>query len=156
MAITSLQVVNFYQLVQTAMNIEKSEMVSRERNRERKFSRGSSSSMKRTRDSQIESVHGNATRGRRQGPTMTSGFSRGTSTGQEERIECPHCHKHHFGTCRQITGGCFRCGSTYHLIVNCSRGFGTSKNPQGSSRGGSNVPPPTREGRGISGQQRKY
>ena len=51
--VTSLQVVNFYQLVQSAMKIEKFEMVSQERNRERKFSRGSSSSGKRTRDSQI-------------------------------------------------------------------------------------------------------
>ena len=82
-----------------AMKIEKSEMVSQERNQERKFSRGSSFSGKRTRDSQIEFVHGSATRGGRKGPTMTSGFDRGTSTEQEERIECPHCHKHHFGTC---------------------------------------------------------
>ena len=71
MAITSLQVVNFYQLVQAAMKIEKSEMKSQERNRERKFSRGSSSSGKRTRDSEVESVHGFAIRGRKQGPTMT-------------------------------------------------------------------------------------
>ena len=63
--VTSLQVVNFYQLVQAAMKIEKSEIMSQERNRERKFSQGSSSSCKRTRDSQIESVHGYATRGRR-------------------------------------------------------------------------------------------
>ena len=52
------------------MKIEKSKIVSQERNRERKFSRGSSSSGKRTRDSQIESVHGSATRGRRQGTIM--------------------------------------------------------------------------------------
>ena len=53
------------------MKIEKSEMKSKEINRERKFYRGSSSSSKRTRDSQVESVHGFATRGRRQGPIMT-------------------------------------------------------------------------------------
>ena len=80
------------------MKIEKSEMVSQERNRQRKFSRGRSSSDKRTRDSQIEYVHGYATIGRRQGLTMTSGSDRGTPIGQEERIECPHCHKHHLGT----------------------------------------------------------
>ena len=33
-AVTSLQVVNFYQLGQTAMNIEKSKMKNRERNRD--------------------------------------------------------------------------------------------------------------------------
>ena len=49
--VTSLQVVNFYQMVQAAMKIEKSEMMSRERNLERKSSRGGSSSGKRTRES---------------------------------------------------------------------------------------------------------
>ena len=62
---------NFYQLVQETMKIEKSEMESQERNRERKFSRGGSSSDKRTRKSQVDLVHGSTIRGRRQGPTMT-------------------------------------------------------------------------------------
>ena len=111
------------------MRIEKSEMKSHERNQERKFLRGSSSSGKRTRESQVDSVHGSTTIGRRQGPTMTQGSSRGISTGQDERPECPHCHKNHFGTCRKVTGGCFRCESTYHLIANCPRGSRSSKNP---------------------------
>ena len=64
---------------------------------------------------------------------MTLGFGIGNSTEQGERTECPHCHKYHYGTCRLITEGCFRCGSTCHLIVNCLRGFGTFRNPQGSS-----------------------
>ena len=51
MVVTSLQVVNFYQLVQEAMKIEKSEKMNRERKIERKFSKGSSSSSKRTRES---------------------------------------------------------------------------------------------------------
>ena len=131
------------------MKIEKYEMVSQERNLERKLSRGSSSSGKRNRDSQIEYVHGSTTRGKRQGPTMRSGSDRGTSTGQKERPECPQCHKHHFCTCRCIIEGCFRFGSTYHLIVNCSRGSGSFRNPQRSSRGGSNVPQPNHDrGRG--------
>ena len=46
-AITSLQVVNFYQLVQASLKIKKSKMKSQERNRERKFSRGGSSSSKK-------------------------------------------------------------------------------------------------------------
>ena len=46
-------------------------MMSRERKTERKFSKVSSSSGKRTRESQVEPVHGSTTRGRRQGPTMT-------------------------------------------------------------------------------------
>ena len=58
------------------MKIEKFEMMSRERNLERKSSRGGSSSGKRTRDSQVESINSATTRGRWQGPTMESGFRR--------------------------------------------------------------------------------
>ena len=65
-----------------AIKIEKSEMKSQERKKEKKFSRGGSSSRKRPRESQVNLVQGSATRGRRQGPTMTQGFDRGTSTGQ--------------------------------------------------------------------------
>ena len=89
---------------------------------------------------------------------MTSGSGRGTSIGQGERIECSHFHKYHPGTCRRITGGCFQCGSTYRLIVNCPGGSGSSRNPQGSSKGRSNVPPPTGDrgrGRGSSGQHKR-
>ena len=44
------------------------------------------------------------------------------------------------------------------MIVNCSRGSWSSRNPQGSNRGGSNVPPSTRDrgrGRGSPRQQRR-
>ena len=98
--VTSLQVVNFYQLVQATMKIGESEMMSQERNLERKSSRGGSSSGKITRDSQVEFVHSVSTRGKRQGPIMTQGSGMGTSTRQEERPECPHCHKNHYGPCR--------------------------------------------------------
>ena len=153
-AVTSLQVVNFYQLVQAAIKIEKSEMKSQERKKEKKFSRGGSSSGKRPRESQVDSVQGSATRGRRQGPTMTQSSGRGTSTGQEEKHVCPHCHKYRSGICKQVTGGCFRCGSTDHVISNCLRGSGSSRNPQGSGRRGSNVPPQTESRvRGRSGSQ---
>ena len=79
--VTSLQAVNFYQLVQAAMQIEKYEMKSRERKSKRNFSRSSPSSGKRARESQVKSIQGSATRGRRQGPTMTQGSGKGTSTG---------------------------------------------------------------------------
>ena len=72
---------------------------------------------------------------------MTQGSGRGISIGQDERLECLHCHKNHYGTCKRVTEGCFRCGSTDHLKANCSQGLGISRNPQGSNRGGSNVPP---------------
>ena len=84
--VTSLQVVNFYQLVQVAMKIEKFEMMSRERNLERKFFRGGPSSGKRTRESQVESIHSSATRSRRQGPMTIPGSGRGTSTEQGKRL----------------------------------------------------------------------
>ena len=156
--VTSLHVVDFYQLVQAAMKIEKFEIMSQKRKSERKFSRGISSSGKRTRKSQVESVHSLATRSRRQGPTMTSGSGRGTSVRQEERLECSHYHKHHPSPCRWLTRGCFRCGNTDHLIVYCPQGSGSSRNPQESSRGGSNVPPSTHDrgrGRDSSGNNRR-
>ena len=53
--------VSFYQLVQAVIKIEKSKMKSQER----KFSRGGSFSGKRARESQVDSVQGSATRGRR-------------------------------------------------------------------------------------------
>ena len=68
------------------MKIEKSKMMSREIKTKRKFSKGSSSSGKRTREPQVESVHSYATRGRRKGPTMTLGFGRGNSTEQREEL----------------------------------------------------------------------
>ena len=117
-AVTSLQVVNFYQLVQAAIKIEKSEMKSQERKKEKKFSRGGSSSGKRPRESQVDSVQGSATNCRRQRPTMTQSSGRGTSTGQEEKHVCLHCHKYHSGICKRVTGGCFRCGSTDHVTAN--------------------------------------
>ena len=117
--VTSLQAVNFYQLVQAAIKIEKFEMKSQERKKETNFSRWGSSSGKRPRESQVNSVQGSATRGRRQGPTMTPSSGRGISTGQEEKHVCPHCHNYHSGICKRVTMGCFRCGSTDHVISNC-------------------------------------
>ena len=109
-------------------------MKSQERKKEKRFSRGRSSSGKRPRDSQVDSVQGSTTRGRRQGPTMTQSSSRGTSIGQEERHACPHCQKYHLSICRRVTGGCFQCGNRNHMIENCPQGLGSSRNPQESGR----------------------
>ena len=117
---TVLQQVNFYQLVQAAMKVEKSKVSSRERFQKRKLSRGaSSSSGKRARESQSELVQGSTTRGRRQGSTVVPSSGRCVSIRQGEVPECPHCHRRHLGVCRLLTGGCFICGSTEHLIANC-------------------------------------
>ena len=60
--ITIFQQVNFYQLVHAAMKVERFEASSKERFQKKKFSRGaSSSSGKRARESQAESVQGSAT-----------------------------------------------------------------------------------------------
>ena len=75
------------------MKVEKFEMSNRERNHKRKFAWGGSSSGKRIRESQVESVYSSAARGRRQGPTVAHSFSRGTSIRQGEISECPHYHK---------------------------------------------------------------
>ena len=46
-------------------------MKSQERKKEKRFSRGGSSSGKKHRESQVDLVQGSAIRGRRQRPTMT-------------------------------------------------------------------------------------
>ena len=79
--VTSLQQVNFYQLVQAAMKVERLETSSKENSQKKKFSKGaSSSSGKRARDVQAESVQG-ATRFKRQGGTTISSAGRGASVG---------------------------------------------------------------------------
>ena len=144
---------NFYQLVQAAIKVEKSKSSSRERFQKRKLSRGASfSSGKRGRESLTESVQGSATRGRRQGSTVVYSTGRGMSAGQEEVPECPHCHRRHLGVCRLLTGGCFKCGSTNHFIANYPRELRDSRSMQGSGRGRSVAPFSTQNrGRGRGG-----
>ena len=61
--VTSLQQVNFYQLVQVAMKVERLETSSKERSQNKKFSRGaSSSSGKRARESPAQSEYSSDTR----------------------------------------------------------------------------------------------
>ena len=80
---------------------------------------------------------------------MVPSSGRGVSTGQGEVPECPHCHRRHLGMCRLLTGGCFRCGSTEHLMENCPRELGDNRSLQGSRRGRFVAPPFTRDrGRG--------
>ena len=127
------------------MKVEKSEANSREIFQKRKLFRGaSSSSGKRAREFPTDLVHGSATRGRRQGSTVVPSFGKGVSTGQGEVPECPHCHRRHLGVCRLLTGGCYRCGSTEHLMANCPRELGDNRSLQGSGRGRSVAPPSTR------------
>ena len=102
------------------MKVEKSESSSRERFQKRKLCIGaSSSSGKRARESLAELIQGSTARGRRQGNTVVPSSGRGVLTGQGEVPKCPHCHRQQLGVCRLLTEGCFRCGSTEHLIANC-------------------------------------
>ena len=144
---------DFYQLVQAAMKVERLETSSKERSQKKKFSIGvSSSSGKRARESQAQSEYSSATRGRRQRSNVAPSTGRGASVGQGEIPECPHCHKRHLRVCRLLTGGCFRCGSTEHFIENCPNESKDIRNPQSNSRGRSVAPPSTRaRGRGRSG-----
>ena len=135
------------------MKVERLETSKKEKSQKKKFSKGaSSSSCKRGRDVQAESVQGLATRGRRQGDTIVSSSGRGASIGKGEIPEYTHCHKRHSGICRLVTGGCFRCGSLEHLISQCPRESGDNRSQQGSGRGRSATPFLTRDrGRGHSG-----
>ena len=150
----SFQTVDFYQLVQVSMKVERLEMSSKERSQKKKFSRGaSSSSGKRARESPAQSEHSAATRGRRQGSNVAPSTGRGASVGHGEIPECPHCHRQHLGVCRLLTGGCFRCGSTEHFMENCPRESGDNRSHQVSGRGRSAAPPSTRDrGRGRGNQ----
>ena len=136
--ITSLQQVDFYQLVQAAMKVERLETSIKERSQKNKFSRGaSSSSGKRARESQTQSEYSFATRGRRQGSNVAPGTGRGL-VGQREILECPHFQTR-----------CFRCGSIEHFMANCPKKSRDSRNPQSNSTGRSVAPPSTRDrGRG--------
>ena len=101
---TSLQRVNFYQLVKAAMEVERLETSSKERSQNKKFSRGaSSSSGKRARESPAQSQYSSTTRDRRQGSNVAPSTGRGTSVGQGEILECPHFHRRHLGVCRLLT-----------------------------------------------------
>ena len=90
----SFQTVDFYQLVQAAMKVERLETSSKERSQKKKFSRGASSySGKRARESPAQSEHSAATRGRRQGSNVAPSTGRGASVGHGEIPECPHFHR---------------------------------------------------------------
>ena len=100
------------------MKVEKLETSSKERSQKKKFSRGaSSSSGKRARESPAQSEYSSAMKGRRQGSNVAPSSGRGASVGHGEIPECRHFHRRHLGVCKILTGGCFRCGSTDHLIA---------------------------------------
>ena len=103
------------------MKVEKFEMSNRERNHKRKFTRGGSSSGKRIRESQAELVYSSIVKGRRQGPIVAPSSGRGTLTRRGEISECLHCYKRHSSNCRWLIGGCFKCGSTDHILANCPK-----------------------------------
>ena len=76
---TVLQQVNFYQLVQAAKKVEKSEASSRERFQKSKLSRGASSTRGRGQRNTVVN-------------TVVTSNGRDASIGPEETPECPHCH----------------------------------------------------------------
>ena len=126
------------------MKVERSEASSKEMFQKKKFLRGaSSSSGKRARESPTQSGYSSTIRGRRQGPNVAPSSGRGASAEQGEALESPHFHRQHLGVCRLLTRGCFKCGSTYHFMVNCLRVLGDNRGMQGSGRGRSIAPPST-------------
>ena len=151
---TSVQTVDFYQLVQAAMKVERLETSSKEKSQKKKFSRGaSSSSGKRARESPPQSEYSSATRGRRQGSNVAPSTGRGASVGHGEIPKFPHCHRRHLGVCRLLTGGCFRCGSTEHFMENCPKDSRDNWNPHSNNRERSAASLSTRDrGRGRGGQ----
>ena len=99
---TSLQQVDFYQLVQATMKVERLETSSKE-SQKKKFAKGASSSLgKRARESPTQLEYSSATRGRKQGSNVAPSTDRG-SIRQGEIPGCPHCHRRHLGVCRLLT-----------------------------------------------------
>ena len=126
--VTSLQQVNFYQLVQNAMKVERLETSNKERSQKKKLSRGALfSSRKRSRKSPAQSEYSSTTRDRRQGSNVALSTCRGASVGQGEIPTCTHFHRRHSGVCKLLKGGCFRCGSLEHLIAQCPRDSGDNR-----------------------------
>ena len=144
---TSLQQVNFYQLVQATMKVERLETSNKERS-QKKFSKGaSSSSRKRARESPTQSECSLATRGRIQGSNVSPSSGRGALVRQGEIPEYPHYYRRHLGICRLLTGVCFQCGSTDHLIAQCPKKSEDNRSLQESCRGKSVTLPSTRDQR---------
>ena len=65
--------------------------------------------------------------------------------GPVETPKCPHCHRRHLGVCRLLIGGCFRCGSIDHFMVNCPKESGDNRSLQGRGRRRSVAPTSTRD-----------
>ena len=76
-------------------------MKSQERKKEKKFSRGGSSSGKRPTESEVDSVQVSSTR-----TQQDTRFRSRHLNGQEKRPACSHCHGNHYGFCRLVIGGC--------------------------------------------------
>ena len=97
-------------------------------------------------------MYNSAIRDIRQGPNVAPSSGRRASAKQGETLECPHCHRRHLGVCRLLIGGCFRCGSIDHFMVNCPKESRDNRSLQGSGRGRFVAPPSTRDqGRGRGG-----
>ncbi|XP_028082973.1 uncharacterized protein LOC114284268 [Camellia sinensis] len=50
---------------------------------------------------------------------QNSGTSNTTTSPQNSAPVCPECGWRHRGICRRLSGACFRCGKTGHLIKDC-------------------------------------
>ncbi|KAJ8748563.1 hypothetical protein K2173_003464 [Erythroxylum novogranatense] len=118
-----LQQVTYHQLVQAAIKIERQETIRKERSQRRGFNRGGQSSGKRNREGSSSAprvAQRSAIQGRQQNFPASTASSRGSSGGRGSGApERPHCFIHHWGVCWRVTGACFRCGSTEHMIANC-------------------------------------
>ena len=79
---TSLQQVDFYQLVQAGIKLERLETSTKKRSQKKKFSIGTSSSLgKRAKESTAQSKYSSTARGRRQGPNVAPSLGRGSLVG---------------------------------------------------------------------------
>ncbi|XP_028089930.1 uncharacterized protein LOC114290259 [Camellia sinensis] len=63
---------------------------------------------------------------------QNTGSSTSSSQGTDTPI-CPECGKRHKRVCRRISGACFRCGKTGHMIKDCLLISQSASQPRASS-----------------------
>ncbi len=122
--VTAHGYMDFSRLVAASLNVERvqNEEQSR-RDRQQKSSSGQGQSNTPVSEGKRPKV--SQGQGQRQGSQFTQrgGQSRalvGSSLGTEAEgftsiPLCTYCERRHRGECRLLTGGCFRCGATYHF-----------------------------------------
>lgn len=75
---------------------------------------------------------------------QNSGTSSASTLTRDSAPVCSDCGKKHRGTCYRVTGACFRCGKTSHLVKDCPQKNQQNGNRATTSSAGSTPAPNTK------------